>query len=68
MHPKKISYTSENENAEKFLIFSPEKAVLMFQGTEAPKKHFIFQETELFIYWKRYIQNPSILKTYNIPF
>ena len=37
-----------NSNIKKLLIFSQKKAVLIFQGTEAPKKFLIFQETELF--------------------
>ena len=35
-------------NMKKFLIFSQKKVFLIFRKTEAPKKFFIFQETELF--------------------
>ena len=34
IHSRKISYSSGNENPEKFLIFSQKKAVLMFQETD----------------------------------
>ena len=47
IHPEKISYTSVNENPEKFFIFSPQKAFLIFRKMETPKKFFIFQETEV---------------------
>ena len=53
IHPEKISYTSSNENPEKFLVFSQKKAVLMFQEVtfrvQKMKKLFIFfQEIKLF--------------------
>ena len=49
--------------------------VFIFLKTEAPKKLFIFQETELFytflkkvflIFQERYIQNPGICRTRSI--
>ena len=37
----------EKTTLKKFLIFSQNKAFLIFQETEAPTKKYIFQETEL---------------------
>ena len=47
------SYISGTEAPKKFILLSQEKAFLIFQETENPKKKFlIFQETELFFYSK----------------
>ena len=43
IYPGKISYTSENGNSKKFLIFSQKKAFLIFQETETLKKLLIYQ-------------------------
>ena len=46
IHPRKISYTLESGNPKKLVLFSKEKAFLIFQETEAPEELPIFQEVK----------------------
>ena len=52
--------------SEKFLIFSQNKACLMLQETENPKKFLIFQEMEL-SYFLRVSNTNLYILHHNIP-
>ena len=59
----------ETETPNKFLIFSPKKALLIFRKRKPRKKFLVFQETKLSynsqkVYSKPcYIENPDIFRT-----
>ena len=61
--PKKFFIFQETKTPEKFLIFSN---FLLFRNMETPKKFFIFQKRKFLIFHKRYIQNPGVVKTWDI--
>ena len=53
----------EIEVPNEFLIFSRNKAFLIFQKTGTPKKSLYFRKRHFLIYWERYIQNPGVFRT-----
>ena len=41
-------------NIKKFIIFSQKKTILIIWEMETPKKFVIFQEAELFLYFRKW--------------